>query len=97
MALQKEVMALRIIQKNYETMLQNQQAAPHAESSLSEDLKFEVLQNVMDEMFASFQNLPMENFTELTSSSTSWIEEHCKPHLLREIVSRSLEKVQTDG
>lgn len=93
-SLQKEVLALRIIQKNYETMLQNQQQAPHADATLSEELKFEVLQNIMDEMFASFQHLPMEGFQELTSSSTSWIEEHCKPHLLREIVNRSLEKVR---
>lgn len=95
--LQKEVMALRIIQKNYENMLQNQQAAPHTETILSEDMKFEVLQNVMDEMFASFSKLPMDNFTDLTTSSTSWIEEHCKPHLLRDIINRSLEKARTDG
>lgn len=92
--LQKEVLALRIIQKNYETMLQHQQAAPHTECSLNEDVKFEVLQNIMDDMFESFKELPMDTFTELTQSSTSWIEEHCKPHLLREMVNQSLLKAR---
>lgn len=92
--LQKEVNALKIIQSNYESMLKNQQAAPHAESSLSEDLKFEVLKNIMDEMFVSFEALPMDTFLELTSSSTSWIEEHCKPHMLRDIVNRTLDQVR---
>uniref|UniRef100_A0A336LGD8 CSON009079 protein n=1 Tax=Culicoides sonorensis TaxID=179676 RepID=A0A336LGD8_CULSO len=94
--LQKEVMALRIIQKNYETMLQNQQTAPHNENTLSEDMKFEVLKNVMDEMFISFETLPMDSFAELTSSSTAWVEEHCKPHLLRKIVDRTIQKVQSN-
>lgn len=93
--LQKEVLALRIIQKNYETMLQNHnQAAPNTECSLTEDVKFETLQNIMDDMFESFQQLPMDTFQELTQSSTSWIEEHCKPHLLRDIVSHSLQNVR---
>ncbi|XP_063703831.1 max-like protein X [Culicoides brevitarsis] len=92
--LQKEVMALRIIQKNYETMLQNQNQTPNNESTLSEDMKFEVLKNVMDEMFLSFEKLPMDTFAELTSSSTAWVEEHCKPHLLKKIVNQTIEKVQ---
>lgn len=92
--LQKEVMALRIIQKNYETMLQNQNQTPHNESTLSEDMKFEVPKNVMDEMFVSFEALPMDTFSELTSSSTAWVEEHCKPHLLRKIVDQTIQTVQ---
>lgn len=94
--LQKEVMALRIIEKNYETMLQNQSATPHNENTLSEDMKFEVLKNVMDEMFVSFEDLPMDTFAELTSSSTAWVEEHCKPNLLRKIVDRTIQKVQNN-
>lgn len=43
-ALQKEVMALRIIQKNYEHMLQNQQTSPgRTETRLSDDMKFQVV------------------------------------------------------
>lgn len=94
--LQKEVMALRIIQKNYETMLQNQQTTPHNDNTLSEDMKFEVLKNVMDEMFVTFEALPMDTFAELTSSSTAWVEEQCKPHLLRKIVDRTIQKVQAN-
>lgn len=43
-ALQKEVTALRIIQKSYEDMMQNQQASPgRTETRLSDEVKFQVV------------------------------------------------------
>ncbi|XP_058826264.1 max-like protein X isoform X2 [Topomyia yanbarensis] len=90
-SLQKEVMALRIIQKNYEHMLQNQQQSPgRTEARLSDDVKFQVFKAIMDEMFATFDQLPMNDFSELTSGVIPWLEEHCKPHLLRDAVNRTL-------
>ncbi|XP_058444398.1 max-like protein X isoform X1 [Malaya genurostris] len=90
-SLQKEVMALRIIQKNYEHMLQNQQQSPgRTEARLSDDVKFQVFKAIMDEMFVTFDQLPMNDFPELTSGVIPWLEEHCKPHLLRDVVNRTL-------
>lgn len=90
-SLQKEVMALRIIQKNYEHMLQQQQQSPgRTEARLSDDVKFQVFKAIMDEMFVTFEQLPMNDFAELTSGVIPWLEEHCKPHLLRDVVNRTL-------
>uniref|UniRef100_A0A182MII4 BHLH domain-containing protein n=1 Tax=Anopheles culicifacies TaxID=139723 RepID=A0A182MII4_9DIPT len=90
-SLQKEVMALRIIKKNYENMLQHQQTSPgRTEARLSDDIKFQVFKAIMDEMFITFEQLPMNDFAELTSGVIPWLEEHCKPHLLRDVVNRML-------
>lgn len=90
-SLQKEVMALRIIQKNYEHMLQQQQQSPgRIEARLSDDVKFQVFKAIMEEMFVTFDQLPMNDFAELTSGVIPWLEEHCKPHLLRDVVNRTL-------
>ncbi|XP_055551111.1 max-like protein X isoform X2 [Wyeomyia smithii] len=95
-SLQKEVMALRIIQKNYEHMLQNQQQSPgRTEARLSDDVKFQVFKAIMDEMFVTFDQLPMNDFAELTSGVIPWLEEHCKPHLLRDVVNRTLNNITT--
>uniref|UniRef100_A0A2M4AJE6 Putative bhlhzip transcription factor bigmax n=1 Tax=Anopheles triannulatus TaxID=58253 RepID=A0A2M4AJE6_9DIPT len=94
-SLQKEVMALRIIQKNYEHMLQHQQTSPGrgTEARLSDDVKFQVFRAIMDEMFLTFEQLPMNDFAELTSGVIPWLEEHCKPHLLRDVVNRMLTNI----
>uniref|UniRef100_A0AAG5DSB3 BHLH domain-containing protein n=1 Tax=Anopheles atroparvus TaxID=41427 RepID=A0AAG5DSB3_ANOAO len=96
-SLQKEVMALRIIQKNYENMLQHQQTSPgRTEARLSDDIKFQVFKAIMDEMFLTFEQLPMNDFAELTSGVIPWLEEHCKPHLLRDVVNRMLTNITTN-
>ncbi|XP_019525700.2 max-like protein X [Aedes albopictus] len=89
--LRKEALALQIIQKNYESMLQQQQQEPgKTEERLSDEVKFQVFRTIMDEMFESFDQLPMDSFAELTSSVIPWLEEHCKPHLMRDVVQRTL-------
>ncbi|XP_075167692.1 helix-loop-helix-leucine zipper transcription factor bigmax [Haematobia irritans] len=93
-ALQKEVIALRIIQNSYEHMLQHQQANPGPEEArLTDEAKFQVFQAVMDEMFETFQHIPMDNFKQLTTGVIPWLEEHCKPHILRNILSRTLQEM----
>lgn len=44
-------------------------------------------------MFISFDTMPMNDFAELTSGVIPWLEEHCKPHLLRDVVSRVLQSL----
>ncbi|XP_055903797.1 max-like protein X [Eupeodes corollae] len=93
-ALHKEVMALRIIQNSYEHMLQHQQSNPGpAEARLTDEAKFQVFQSIMDEMFETFQNIPMDNFEQLTTGVIPWLEEHCKPHILRNILSQTIQNM----
>lgn len=44
-------------------------------------------------MFETFQNIPMDNFKQLTAGVIPWLEEHCKPHILRNILSRTLQQM----
>lgn len=93
-ALQKEVTGLSMIKTSYEQMLQNQQSSPGlTETRVSDDVKFQVFQAIMEEMFLSFETLPMNDFAELTTGVIPWLEENCKPHLLRDTVARTLQNV----
>lgn len=93
-SVEKEVVALNIIEQKYKTMLQQQQESPEtAESHLSDDVKFQVFRSIMDEMFVSFEQLPMDSFSELATGVIPWFEENCKPHQLRDMVNRSLAEV----
>ncbi|KAH8326503.1 hypothetical protein KR067_009275 [Drosophila pandora] len=97
-ALQKEVTALRIIKNGYENMLQHQQANPGPEEErLTDEAKFQVFQAIMEEMFETFQHIPMDNFKQLTTGIIPWLEEHCKPHILRNILSRTLQHMAQEA
>jgi MAX-like protein X len=97
LALTKDVLALRIIQQNYESILQNQQTSVVTDSArLTDEDKFQVFQGILNEMFESFEALPMDDFGELTSSTVSFLEEHMKPNKLREVVNRTLAKRTDD-
>lgn len=93
-ALQKEVTGLSLIKTSYEQMLQNQQSSPgQAETRVSDEVKFQLFQAIMEEMFLSFAQLPMTDFAELITGVLPWLEENCKPHLLREVVARTLQNM----
>lgn len=51
----------------------------------------------MDEMYTSFETMPMNDFDELTSGVITWMEEHCKPQFLRQIVNNSIDQLQQDS
>lgn len=51
-------------------------------------------QAIMDEMFVTFESISMNDFAELTAGVIPWLEENCKPHILREIVSRTLQTMR---
>lgn len=44
-------------------------------------------------MFHTFELLPMNDFAELTTGVLPWLEEHCKPHILRQIVNQTLNEI----
>lgn len=51
-------------------------------------------QAITEEMFKTFELLPMNDFAELATGVLPWLEEHCKPHILREIVNQTLYELQ---
>lgn len=52
--------------------------------------------SITDEMFNSFERLPMNDFAELTTGVLPWLEGHCKPHILRHIVNRTLNDLHNE-
>uniref|UniRef100_A0A1A9Z701 Methyltransferase domain-containing protein n=1 Tax=Glossina pallidipes TaxID=7398 RepID=A0A1A9Z701_GLOPL len=53
-----------------------------------------VFQALMDEIFITFQYIPMDNFKQLIAGVIPWLEEHCKPHILRNILSYTLQQME---
>lgn len=45
-------------------------------------------------MFQTFELLPMSDFAELATGVLPWMEEHCKPNMLRQIVNQTLYEMQ---
>ncbi|OWK14601.1 MLX [Cervus elaphus hippelaphus] len=73
---------------NYEQIVKAHQDNPHeGEDQVSDQVKFNVFQGIMDSLFQSFNaSISVASFQELSACVFSWIEEHCKPQTLREIV-----------
>jgi len=87
-ALRKEVVALQIMKVNYEQIVKAHQNQPgNAALQVSDEVKFKVFQAIMDSLFVSFNcGMSTANFTELSACVFSWLEEHCKPQILRDMV-----------
>ncbi|XP_067012147.1 max-like protein X isoform X2 [Anabrus simplex] len=93
-SLRKEVVALRIMQTNYEQIVKAHQNQPgQTEMRVSDDTKFRVFQAVMDQLFQSFSNVSVANFAELSGCIFSWLEEHCKPQTLHDLVLNVLQQL----
>lgn len=59
-------------------------------------MKKKQFQAIIEEMFKTFETLSMNDFAELTSGVLPWLEEHCKPHILRQIVNQTLCDLQAN-
>lgn len=61
-----------------------QQVQNEAQLLADESLKLRVFEEFSDELFCSFNDsVNFDNFSSLSSSIISWLEEHCKPETLR--------------
>ncbi|KAK7485842.1 hypothetical protein BaRGS_00022942, partial [Batillaria attramentaria] len=87
-SLRKEVMALKIMKANYEHIVKTHQNTPVlGQNQVSDEVKFQVFQQIMDTLFQSFNSsISVANFAELSACVFSWLEEYCKPQTLREAV-----------
>ncbi|XP_078662284.1 max-like protein X isoform X3 [Branchiostoma floridae x Branchiostoma belcheri] len=94
-ALRKDVMALKIMKGNYEEIVEAHQNTPtQGQNQVSDEVKFNVFRSVMDHQFQSFnQSISVASFAELSACVFSWLEEHCKPQTLRELMLSVLRQV----
>lgn len=85
--LRKDVMGLKIMKANYEHIVTAHQNTPQAgQNQVSDEVKFQVFQQIMDMLFQSFNaSISVANFAELSACVFSWLEEYCKPQTLREL------------
>lgn len=88
--LRKEVCALQIMRNNYEQMLKQHQLATiqngQPADQISEQVKFEIFQAFCDNLFVSFDRyVTFGDFKQLSSSIFSWLEEYCRPQILRDM------------
>lgn len=69
--------------RNYEQIVKAHQDNPHeGEDQVSDQVKFNVFQGIMDSLFESFNaSISVASFQELSACVFSWIEEHCKPQV----------------
>ncbi|XP_033375977.1 max-like protein X isoform X3 [Parus major] len=95
--LRKDVMALTIMKTNYEQIVKAHQDNPNeGKNQISDEVKFSVFQGIMDSLFQSFNaSVSVTSFQELSACVFSWIEEHCKPQTLRDVVIGVLHKVKS--
>nr|CAG4641320.1 EOG090X0H9E [Eulimnadia texana] len=91
-ALRKEVIALQIMKSNYDQIVSAHQNQPgHPDNRVSEEVKFQVFQTIMENLFQTFDSMvSVSSFMELSSSVIAWVEEHCKPQMLRNLVTTVL-------
>ena len=47
----------------------------------------------MNEMFVSFEKLPMNDFSELTTSVCGWLEENFRTQMIKEIAQKNLNHI----
>ncbi|KAG9474242.1 hypothetical protein GDO78_004514 [Eleutherodactylus coqui] len=94
--LRKEVMALKIMKSNYEQIVKAHQNNPHeGTDQVPDQVKFSVFQGIMDSLFQTFNaSISVNSFQELSACVFSWIEEHCKPQTLRDVVRSVLHQLK---
>lgn len=69
--------------RNYEQIVKAHQDNPNeGKDQVSDEVKFNVFQGIMDSLFQSFNaSVSVTSFQELSACVFSWIEEHCKPQV----------------
>lgn len=99
--LRKDVLGQEIMKSNYEDMVkqhqqtQQQSCLNYNAQMISDETKFEVFKAVCDNLFHSFDSsVQVNNFSELSACTIGWLEEHCKPQNLRQIIHGILEQLK---
>lgn len=77
------ILYIKCFNRNYEHIVKAHQNNPQqGEDQVSDQVKFNIFQSIMDSLFQSFSNsVSVSSFQELSACVFSWIEEHCKPQV----------------
>lgn len=71
-----------LFNRNYEHIVKAHQNNPQQGDQVSDQVKFNIFQSIMDSLFQSFSNsVSVNSFQELSACVFSWIEEHCTPQV----------------
>lgn len=95
-SLEKERVAMTILKLNYETVVaaHHNQRPGSAARQVPDQLKFQVFRAVLDSLYQTFEpSVITTNFAEISGSVIAWLEEHCKPQILREIMRGVLQQL----
>lgn len=94
-ALKNQAVAMTILKMKYDQVVANNNQQPgNAAKQVSDQLKFQVFRTVLDSLYQTFEpSIATNNFADISGSVISWLEEHCKPQNLREIMCGVLQQV----
>ncbi|XP_065568402.1 hypermethylated in cancer 2 protein-like isoform X3 [Artemia franciscana] len=98
-SLRKEVIALRIMKENYELIVEAHKRQPGTnEVQVPDEAKFRVFQTMMDSLFETFDHMVnASSFSDLSAGVFNWLEEHCKPQALRELVLSVMTRFESES
>jgi len=82
------------MKENLQQLVKAHQGNPqYGLCQVSEESKFSIFQQIMDNLFQSFSaSISVASFTELSRSVFGWLEEYCKPQTLRELTLNVLQR-----
>ncbi|XP_059351804.1 max-like protein X isoform X1 [Daphnia carinata] len=82
-ALRKEVIGLQIMKSNYDQIVKaNQSQSGQSENRVPDEVKFQLFQTIMENLFLTFDSMvSAASFVDLSSNVFAWVEEHCKPQV----------------
>nr|CAG4646682.1 EOG090X0H9E [Macrothrix elegans] len=94
-ALRKEVIGLQIMKSNYDQIVKaNQNQSGQSENRVPDEVKFQVFQTIMENLFHTFDSMvSAASFLELSSCVFAWVEEHCKPQILKNLATSVLQQL----
>lgn len=97
LSLQKEVMAMTIMNLNYKKIVadHHSQLPGISDRLVPDQLKFQVFRAFLDSLYQTFEpSVHTNDFGEISASVIAWVENHCKPQILREVMMGVLQQVQ---
>ncbi|XP_066936425.1 max-like protein X [Clytia hemisphaerica] len=83
--MEKKLVALKIVKENYENLVESSQH--HDKPQISDEMKLSVFQQLMSSLWENFNTtVSVGSFQSLSGSMIRWVEEHCKPDIIKTII-----------
>jgi len=88
------------MKSNYEKIVKHHQLAQPGQTAnqISDEFKSQIFHAIGDSLFQCFDSsVAVKNFDELSAGIFGWLEEHCEPRSLREIVMNVLDQAKSQA